>query len=115
MIHKFCIRNSEDRCIQCRDYAPKKRVCPVYRIYKKQQQEKTDQQHDRPQPPKPLSCIITEIGKMTRWNVEELQRYLAVTTDTVFYIKTEAGEEVPMLVERLRHALALQKNALPRE
>jgi hypothetical protein len=37
-IHKFCIRNSEDRCIQCRDYAPKKRVCPVYRV--KQQQLK---------------------------------------------------------------------------
>jgi hypothetical protein len=36
MIHKFCIRNSEDRCIQCRDYAPKKRVCSVYRIAKKQ-------------------------------------------------------------------------------
>jgi len=35
-ISKFCIRNNEDRCIQCRDYAPKKRVCPVYRITKKQ-------------------------------------------------------------------------------
>jgi hypothetical protein len=36
MIYKFCIRNSDDRCIQCRDYAPQKRVCPVYRITKKE-------------------------------------------------------------------------------
>jgi hypothetical protein len=35
-IIKFCIRNSEDRCIQCRDYAPRKRVCPVYRATQKQ-------------------------------------------------------------------------------
>lgn len=109
MIHKFCIRNSEDRCIQCRDYAPKKRVCPVYRI-KKQQRKK-----DRPQPPKPLSCAIGKEGKQTTWNVEELRRYLAVTTDTVLYIKTEAGERVPMLVERLRHALAQVKNVRLRE
>jgi predicted RNase H-like nuclease (RuvC/YqgF family) len=39
MIHKFCIRNQEDRCIQCRDYAPKKRVCPAYRILLKQAPE----------------------------------------------------------------------------
>jgi len=35
-ISKFCIRNSEDRCIQCRDYAPRNRVCPVYRATQKQ-------------------------------------------------------------------------------
>ncbi len=34
-ISKFCIRNSEDRCIQCRDHAPKKRVCPLYSLLKK--------------------------------------------------------------------------------
>jgi len=38
-IRKYCIRNSEDRCIQCRDYAPRKRVCPAYRI---QQQQRRD-------------------------------------------------------------------------
>ena len=59
---------------------------------------------------KPLSCTIGKEGKQTIWNVEELRRYLAITTDTMFYIKTEAGEEVPMLVERLRQALALQSD-----
>jgi len=36
MIYKFCIRNSEDRCIQCRDYVSRKRICPVYRATQKQ-------------------------------------------------------------------------------
>ncbi len=43
-IHEFCIRNSEDRCIQCRDYAPKKRVCPVYRIKQQQLKKKLKKQ-----------------------------------------------------------------------
>jgi hypothetical protein len=38
MIHEFCIRNRENRCIQCRDYTPRKRVCPVYRATQKQRQ-----------------------------------------------------------------------------
>lgn len=38
MIHEFCIRNRENRCIQCRDYTPRKRVCPVYRATEKQRQ-----------------------------------------------------------------------------
>jgi hypothetical protein len=32
MISKFCMCNSEQRCITCRDYVPRKRICPAYRI-----------------------------------------------------------------------------------
>jgi len=45
-IQKFCIRNSENRCIQCRDYAPRKRVCPAYLI--KQQQLKKKSKKKQP-------------------------------------------------------------------
>ena len=29
---KYCQPNWEHRCTQCRDYAPRRRVCPVYRM-----------------------------------------------------------------------------------
>ena len=37
-LSKHCVPNFEDRCTQCRDYAPRKRVCPVYRVMIKQEQ-----------------------------------------------------------------------------
>jgi hypothetical protein len=40
MIQKFCIRNNENRCIQCRDWTPaRKKVCPAYRLLLKQAPE----------------------------------------------------------------------------
>jgi hypothetical protein len=70
---------------------------------------------DKPRPPMPLYCAVGKDGRQSVWNADELRRYLAVTTDTVFYIKTDAGEVVPMLVERLRQALAVENGALPHE
>lgn len=37
-LSKYCVPNFEDRCNQCRDYTPRKRVCPVYRVMIKQEQ-----------------------------------------------------------------------------
>ena len=45
-IHKHCVPNDEDRCNQCRDYAPRKRVCPVYRLTLKQWPELVEHLRD---------------------------------------------------------------------
>jgi hypothetical protein len=41
-VGKYCVRNEQHRCIQCRGWAPKKkRICPVYRAYQKYKPTKT--------------------------------------------------------------------------
>ena len=36
LTNQFCIKNDEDRCIQCRDFVPRARECPAYRIQREQ-------------------------------------------------------------------------------
>ncbi len=62
MIQKFCIRNQEDRCIQCRDWAPaRKRICPAFRIASKKW-------------PELLEHLRVENARLTTENIDLLKR-----------------------------------------
>jgi hypothetical protein len=35
-IEKYCLPNWESHCIQCRCFVARKRVCPIFRVMKRQ-------------------------------------------------------------------------------
>ena len=108
MTHKFCIRNREDRCIQCRDYAPKKRVCPAYRIKKEQRKDKQ---------PKPLATWVDSAGfRHTRFNFSRLKKFVDSTTaDSLITFEDENGAPHTIPVEAVRELLEQRRTRLPED
>lgn len=63
--------------------------------------------------PKPLACRVDKDGvKHTRFDAEQLRRFIKETDAKVFFVLTDCGATAPIVVGPLRACLAdLEKHA----